>query len=82
LGLGYEGLLPAMAATNLLLWLSGSEAVLGLGDLRFVFEHLRALCETPGRSRSLGMLPALRLLAVASLSLSLSQTYVRWASDG
>jgi hypothetical protein len=64
-------------ATNLLPWPSGSEAALVLVDLRFAFGHLRGLCEMPDQSRSLGMLLALRLSEAASLSLSLSQTYVR-----
>jgi hypothetical protein len=64
-------------ATNLLQWLSGSEAALVLVDLRFAFAHLQALCEMPDQSRSLGMLLALRLSEAASLSLSLSQTCVR-----
>ena len=70
-------------ATNLPLWPSGSEAELGLGDLQFAFEHLRALCEMLDQSRSLGMLPTLRLSAAASLtlSLSLSQTCGRWAGN-
>jgi hypothetical protein len=48
-------------ATNLLPSPSGLEAALVLGDLLFAFEHLRALCEMRDQSRSLGMLPALRL---------------------
>jgi hypothetical protein len=72
---------PSGIVTNLLLWPSGSEAVLGLGGLQFAAEHLRVPCEMLDQSRSLDMLLALHLLAAASLSLSLSQTCVRWVSD-
>lgn len=60
--------------TDLLLWLSGLIAVLGLGDLQFVSELRREQCEFLVQCRNSGRLPALHWSAAERVSLSLSQT--------
>ena len=73
--------LPFGIDTDQVSWRSGLKAGLLLMSLQFLFEHLRALCEMRGQSRSLTILPLHRPSAVASLRLSLQETCRQWVSD-